>query len=141
MYLLTVSSWVVVCIFAALPFLLTQYISYTDSFFESMSGITATGSTVLSGLDEVKLCVAYRLPDGTVTEDYPLDTEMMAQATAIYETMPGWQGEFSGARTWAELPLNAQAYCQRISDILQIPIDLISVGAERSDLIVLRQPI
>jgi trk system potassium uptake protein TrkH len=51
MYLLTVSSWVTVCIFAALPFLLTQHMSYTDSFFESMSGITATGSTVLSGLD------------------------------------------------------------------------------------------
>lgn len=53
MYLLTVSSWVVVCIFAALPFLLTQHISYTDSFFESMSGITATGATVLSGLDNM----------------------------------------------------------------------------------------
>ncbi|MNF46035.1 Trk system potassium uptake protein TrkH [compost metagenome] len=51
MYLLTVSSWLVVCIFAALPFLLTQHISYTDAFFESMSGITATGATVLSGLD------------------------------------------------------------------------------------------
>ncbi|WP_301151875.1 TrkH family potassium uptake protein [Metapseudomonas otitidis] len=51
MYLLTVSSWVVVGIFAALPFLLTQHISYTDAFFESMSGITATGATVLSGLD------------------------------------------------------------------------------------------
>jgi len=53
MYLLTVSSWVVVCVFAALPFLLTQHISYTDSFFESMSGITATGSTVLSKLDDM----------------------------------------------------------------------------------------
>ncbi len=53
MYLLTVTSWVVVCVFAALPFLLTQHISYTDSFFESMSGITATGSTVLSGLDSM----------------------------------------------------------------------------------------
>ncbi|HXR01679.1 MAG TPA: TrkH family potassium uptake protein [Pseudomonas sp.] len=53
MYLLTVSSWVVVCVFSALPFLLTQHISYTDSFFESMSGITATGSTVLSGLDSM----------------------------------------------------------------------------------------
>src|SRR6218665_1727679 len=51
MYMLTVSSWIAVCVFAALPFLLTQHISYTDSFFESMSGITATGSTVLSGLD------------------------------------------------------------------------------------------
>ncbi|MGV8860364.1 MAG: TrkH family potassium uptake protein [Pseudomonas sp.] len=53
MYLLTVSSWVVVCIFAALPFLLSQHMSYTDSFFESMSGITATGSTVMSGLDSM----------------------------------------------------------------------------------------
>jgi trk system potassium uptake protein TrkH len=53
MYMLTVSSWIAVCIFAALPFLLTQHISYTDSFFESMSGITATGSTVLSGLDHM----------------------------------------------------------------------------------------
>ena len=51
MYMLTVSSWLVVAIFAALPLLLTQHISYTDAFFESMSGITATGSTVLSGLD------------------------------------------------------------------------------------------
>ncbi|MBC3414209.1 TrkH family potassium uptake protein [Pseudomonas sp. SWRI51] len=53
MYLLTVSSWLVVGVFAALPFLLTQHISYTDAFFESMSGITATGSTVLSGLDNM----------------------------------------------------------------------------------------
>jgi trk system potassium uptake protein len=53
MYLLTVSSWIIVCVFAALPFLLTQRISYTDAFFESMSGITATGSTVLSGLDSM----------------------------------------------------------------------------------------
>ena len=53
MYLLTVSSWLVVGVFAALPFLLTQHISYTDAFFESMSGITATGSTVLSGLDSM----------------------------------------------------------------------------------------
>ncbi len=51
--MLTVSSWVLVCIFAALPFLLQQHISYTDAFFESMSGITATGSTVLSGLDDM----------------------------------------------------------------------------------------
>ncbi|WP_166359793.1 TrkH family potassium uptake protein [Pseudomonas akapageensis] len=53
MYLLTVSSWLVVCIFAALPFLLSLHTSYTDAFFESMSGITATGATILSGLDSM----------------------------------------------------------------------------------------
>ncbi|MBV2132789.1 TrkH family potassium uptake protein [Pseudomonas sp. MAP12] len=51
MYMLTTSSWVVVCIFAALPMVFIQHISYTDAFFETMSGITTTGSTVLTGLD------------------------------------------------------------------------------------------
>jgi trk system potassium uptake protein TrkH len=53
MYLLTTGSWLVVCIFAALPMVLIHHISYTDAFFETMSGITTTGSTVLVGLDNV----------------------------------------------------------------------------------------
>lgn len=51
MYFLTVSTWVIVCIFAALPMILIRHISYTDAFFEAMSGITTTGATVLSNLD------------------------------------------------------------------------------------------
>ncbi|MBE7375544.1 TrkH family potassium uptake protein [Pseudomonas lopnurensis] len=51
MYFLTTVSWVVVCCFAALPLMLIQHISYSDAFFETMSGITTTGATVLSGLD------------------------------------------------------------------------------------------
>ncbi|MGE8497785.1 MAG: TrkH family potassium uptake protein [Pseudomonas sp.] len=53
MYMLTVSSWVLVGMFAAIPFMLAQHMSYTDAFFESMSGITATGATVLTGLDSM----------------------------------------------------------------------------------------
>jgi len=51
MYLLTTGSWVVVCTFTALPMVFISGISYIDAFFETMSGITTTGSTVLSGLD------------------------------------------------------------------------------------------
>lgn len=51
MYLLTTGSWVAVCIFASLPMVFISDISYTDAFFETMSGITTTGSTVLTGLD------------------------------------------------------------------------------------------
>ena len=51
LYLLTTASWLVLCVFAALPMVLIQRISYTDAFFETMSGITTTGSTVLVGLD------------------------------------------------------------------------------------------
>ncbi|MBU1488922.1 MAG: TrkH family potassium uptake protein [Gammaproteobacteria bacterium] len=53
MYMLTVSSWLLVCLFAALPFMLSQRMDLTDAIFESMSGITATGATVLSGLDSM----------------------------------------------------------------------------------------
>ncbi|MNF25046.1 Trk system potassium uptake protein TrkG [compost metagenome] len=53
MYMLTVSSWLLVCIFASLPFMLAQRMSLADAIFESMSGITATGATVLSGLDSM----------------------------------------------------------------------------------------
>ncbi|MFZ3155544.1 TrkH family potassium uptake protein [Pseudomonas sp.] len=52
MYLLTTGSWLVVCIFAALPMVLIHHISYTDAFFETMSGVTTTGSTILVGLDQ-----------------------------------------------------------------------------------------
>src|SRR5690606_38666900 len=51
MYLLTTASWLVVALFAALPMLMIRDLSYTDAFFESMSGITTTGGTVLTGLD------------------------------------------------------------------------------------------
>jgi trk system potassium uptake protein TrkH len=53
MYLLTTASWVVVCCFAALPMVFIAHITYTDAFFETMSGITTTGSTVLVGLDDM----------------------------------------------------------------------------------------
>ncbi len=52
MYLLTTCSWLVVCVFAALPMVLIHHISYTDAFFETMSGVTTTGSTILVGLDQ-----------------------------------------------------------------------------------------
>ena len=52
MYLLTTASWLGVCLFAAMPMMLLHHISFTDAFFETMSGVTTTGSTVLTGLDE-----------------------------------------------------------------------------------------
>jgi len=105
------------------------------------TGLALTRLDVLSGLDELKLCVAYRLPDGKVTEDYPLDTRVLEQAEAVYEAMPGWKESLSAARSLEELPANAQAYSRRISELMKIPTDLISVGAERNDLIALRWPI
>lgn len=113
-----------------------RYSSRVNGF----TGMALTRLDVLSGLDDIKLCVAYRLPDGTETRDYPLDTSVLAEASAVYETMPGWHDEISSARVWQDLPPNARAYCQRISELLGVPIDLISVGAERRDLVAVRWP-
>ncbi len=105
------------------------------------TGLALTRLDVLNGLNEIKLCVAYRMPDGSVTEDYPLDTERLSQATAVYESMPGWKDDISHIRSLRDLPAAAQVYCLRISELLGVPIDLISVGAERNDLVALRWPI
>lgn len=54
MFLLTTGVWVLSSLFAALPFVFIAHISYSDAFFETMSGITTTGSTVLHGLDTMQ---------------------------------------------------------------------------------------
>jgi adenylosuccinate synthase len=104
------------------------------------TGLAITRLDILSGLPEIKICVGYRLPDGSVTQDYPVDTDLLGQVCAVYETWPGWDVSFSAAREWDDLPANAQAYCRRISELLRVPIHFVSVGAERSDLVALHWP-
>jgi adenylosuccinate synthase len=105
------------------------------------TGLAITRLDVLTGLNELKLCTGYRLPDGSVTEDYPLDTYRLAEASAVYESMPGWEEDIRGARRWEDLPESPRAYVSRVSELLGVPTDLISVGAERNDLVALRWPI
>jgi len=104
------------------------------------TGIALTRLDVLAGLNELRLCVRYRLPDGTETSEYPMDTGVLAQTEAIYESMPGFEDNISGARSVDELPEDAQAYCRKVAELLGVPLTLISVGAERNDLVALRWP-
>jgi adenylosuccinate synthase len=104
------------------------------------TGVALTRVDVLSGLDEVSICTGYRLPDGSVTEHYPADTEVLAAVEPVYETHAGWDGDINSARAWDELPANLQRYCERVAELLGVGVDLVSVGAERSDLVPLRWP-
>lgn len=105
------------------------------------SGVALTRLDVLSGLNEVRICTGYRLPDGTLTDEYPADTDLLDHVTAEYETLPGWEDDIHAARTMEELPETARAYCGRVAELLGVPVALISVGAERQDLVALRWPI
>lgn len=91
---------------------------------------------VLSGFDEIKLCVAYELSDGSKSERFIPDARKLASAKPIFETMAGWAEEIDDVTSPDHLPANAQAYLDRISEYLNIPISIVSVGPKRSQTVI-----
>jgi len=91
---------------------------------------------VLSGHDELKLCVKYRLPDGSTSDRFIPDARKLALVEPIYETMNGWSQEIDNITSPEELPENAQAYLSRISEYLELPISIVSVGPKRSQTVI-----
>jgi adenylosuccinate synthase len=102
-----------------------------------LDGLALTKLDVLTGLDAIQVCVAYRTPRGT-SEDFPIDD--MEHATPVYETLPGWKEDLSGARTLDALPPTARAYVGRIERDAGCPVILVSVGSRRDETIVLSDP-
>jgi len=87
---------------------------------------------VLSGIDTLRICTAYRHPDGSVSDRFLPDAEDLAGLEPIYEDLPGWSEPIDEVPERAALPGNAQRYLDRIEEIVGIPIELIGVGPERS---------
>jgi adenylosuccinate synthase len=104
-----------------------------------LSGIAITKLDVLSGLDTIKVCIGYRFRD-TVLHEIPASLEIMEQCTPIYEELPGWSEDLTGAKSLAELPQNARDYVTRIGELAGAEIVLVSIGPRRSETIVLRNP-
>jgi len=102
-------------------------------------GLALTKMDVLSGLEEVQLCVAYEL-DGQRLEELPVDFEDVEKVKPIYETLPGWSEPLSGVRSFEELPANAKRYIRRIEQVSGVPVVCVSVGAERGETILLENP-
>jgi adenylosuccinate synthase len=100
-----------------------------------LDGLALTKLDILTGLREIKICVAYRTPRGT-TEDFPIDE--LEVATPIYEAVPGWNAELGAARTMGDLPDAARKYVERIEREAGCPAVLVSVGTRRDETIALR---
>ena len=92
--------------------------------------LAITKLDVLSGLKEVKLCVGYEYNGETVAYP-PQEQNGMAYVTPVYETMPGWDEDITGARSWDDLPANAVSYLKRIEEISGVKIGIVSVGPDR----------
>ncbi|MFI1463735.1 adenylosuccinate synthase [Nocardia carnea] len=103
-----------------------------------VNGITdyfLTKLDVLSSLDRVPICVAYEV-DGERVEQMPTTQTGFHHAKPIYEEMPGWWEDISQARTFEELPANAQAYVHRLEELSGARISCIGVGPGREQTIV-----
>lgn len=105
----------------------------------SVSGLCITKLDVLDGLETVKICTGYTL-DGKTYEVPPVITEEFARCQAIYEEMPGWKETTFGLTSYEQLPVNAKRYLQRLEEVVQTPVDIISTGPDREQTIVLRHP-
>ena len=104
-----------------------------------VTGIALTKVDVLDGLEKVKICVGYRL-NGKVLDYFPSHAAEQAAVEPIYEEMEGWSGTTAGARSWADLPAQAIKYIQRVQELIETPVALVSTSPEREDTILVRDP-
>ena len=102
-----------------------------------INGLTELALTkldIFSGLERVKLCVAYR-QEGKLYTDLPAGPAELEPFEPIYEEMPGWQEDLWQVRSWEELPAAARAYILRIEELSGVPVRLVSVGPEREQVV------
>ena len=104
-----------------------------------ITGIALTKLDVLDGLDEIKICVGYRL-DGREIDYLPASQAAQARVEPIYETVEGWRETTAGARSWAELPAQAIKYVRHVEELIGAPVALLSTSPERDDTILVEDP-
>lgn len=95
-----------------------------------ITGLSLNSLDVLSGLETVKICTAYKFRGEEITH-YPASLKMLAECEAIYEELPGWSEDITGAKTLKDLPKNTRRYVERVSELTGIPIAIFSVGRNR----------
>src|SRR6266581_3241729 len=99
-----------------------------------LTGLAVTKLDVLDTFAEIPVCVGYRL-DGQPCDAMPADVERLGRVAPIYEALPGWQKSLSDVRRLADLPPPARAYLDRLQDLAHAPIQYVSVGTHRDQII------
>ncbi len=106
-----------------------------------VSGLDALCITlldVLSGMKEIKVCTHYEL-DGKNTDRFPASISSLGRCQPVYKSLPGWDQDISGCKSWKELPANAQAYIRFIEELAGAPVAIVSVGPGREQTITVRE--
>ncbi|MBN1996802.1 adenylosuccinate synthase, partial [candidate division KSB1 bacterium] len=103
-----------------------------------LSHLAITKLDVLDTLPELKICTGYKYKN-RVYHNFPAELWILENLEPVYETCPGWRQDTSHARFFEELPIEAQNYLNRISELVNVPIGIVSVGSERNQTIIVTQ--
>jgi len=104
-----------------------------------MTDLAVTKLDVLTGIDPLRICVGYKCR-GNIEDDFPPDLDDLSACEPIYEEMPGWTEDISGASRMEDLPENARKYLARMAEIVEVPVTSVSVGKSREQTIVVKNP-
>ena len=102
--------------------------------------LAITKLDVLDELDEIQVCVAYEL-DGRRIDHFPSSSEDFAHCRPLFQTLPGWQCSTADCRRLEDLPPAAMAYLRFLAELMEVPIAIVSLGAQRDQTIVVEDPI
>ena len=116
----------------------TAVVKYA-AMLNSLDYLAITRLDILDDLDTIKICTGYRY-NGQLLPEYPASLEVLEQVEPVYEDMPGWKTYISASKPYDELPEAARKYVERISELVGVPLGIVSVGPNRSQTIIL-QPI
>jgi adenylosuccinate synthase len=105
-----------------------------------ITGLALTKLDVLTGFEKIRICTGYQMDSGIVNDTVPSNYRSLTNCRPIYEEIDGWTEDINNARYLEELPKNARKYIDRIENLAGVPLVLLSVGAEREETIVLKNP-
>jgi len=100
-----------------------------------ITGLCITKLDVLDAFERVRICVGYEGVDG-----FPVGAEEWSRARPVYEDMPGWDGDTQGLTDADKLPVAARAYLDRLEELIEAPVHMLSTGPERDANVILRHP-
>jgi len=100
--------------------------------FNGLDGVFVTKLDILSGFDEIKVCIAYKLADGTTVTEYPAEGSKLEGVVPVYESLPGWTEDLTAAACLADLPDNCVNYVRYMQKQMGVPVVSVSVGPWRS---------
>jgi adenylosuccinate synthase len=100
-----------------------------------LTGLVVTKLDVLTGIEELRVATRYTAPDEASFDEFPYHQSVLHKARGEYATLPGWDEDITAARSLEELPANARAYLEFISDFVGIPIVMVGVGPGRDEII------